>query len=362
MKLIKNLSCALFFFLLVVLLFAGYFSYDYFKNSSETNESSISAYQPQSEIIFKVNSGETVSQVIEKLYDQKFIKNKFYFQIFAKINKFENIQAGFYKLVPGSDFQELVESLRTPFEIELKISFVEGLRADEIAEKISTQFTSQSKNKSLLKFSTQEFLDIVADPKKYLTHPILNILPEGKTLEGLLFPDTYSFPEDVTTKKVITTFLDNFQTKFNEAKATKIELEGQSLTDYEKIILASIVEKEGTGKLIDNKLISGIFYNRLNGGLGHKLLQSDVVILYQLKDWKAKITMQDLQNTSYAYNTHTKEGLPPGPISNMGLVSLISAFSPTKSDYLFFIADKQGIVRYAIDYQEHLNNVAKYLE
>jgi len=362
MKLIKNLSCGIFILLLFILLIGGYFIFDYFKNSSQENQIAIDYHKNQKEIVIRVLKGEILDNVITQLYEKKLISNQLYFRIFTKINQFTEIQAGLYKIKPGADYEELMYSLRAPFELELEIFFPEGLRMDEVAERITEQFNKQSLNELEINFDKAEFLTISENPHGQISHPVLNFIPVGKSLEGFLFPDTYFFPEDASTKDVIFKLLDNFEIKLQSAKKDFKGIPDLTLTDYEIITLSSIVEKEGTGENEDNAKIADVFYKRLKGLNGPPKLESDVVILYQLKDWKATIYQTDLDNTEYKFNSHVNEGLPPTPICNMGLISLTSAFHPTPNDYLFFLADENGKVYYGRDYNEHLINISKYLK
>ena len=154
----------------------------------------------------------------------------------------------------------------------------------------------------------------------------------GKDAEGYLFPDTYFFPYNDNAETVVSMMIENFFTKVNALANKPVspsELEG-------KIILASIIEREY--RVADEAPnIASVFSNRLKIGMG---LQSCATIEYiiteiQKKPHPSKLSLEDL-SIKNDYNTYMWAGLPPGPISNPGLVAINAAFSPADTKYLYF--------------------------
>ena len=90
-------------------------------------------------------------------------------------------------------------------------------------------------------------------------------------------------------------------------------------------------------------------------------LQADPTAVYGTKAWVTNVTLNDLKRRS-PYNTYLHKGLPPGPIGNPGLDSILAAATPIKSKYVFFLSDKQGNFHYAVTYAQHLVNKNKYLD
>ena len=129
----------------------------------------------------------------------------------------------------------------------------------------------------------------------------------------------------------------------------------------EAIILASIVEKE-TGEIDERALVAGVFVNRLR--LGMKL-QSDPTVVYGIELARGgtpmgrELSRNDLQ-TDTAYNTYTREGLPPTPICNPGRKAIQAVFAPATTDALYFVATGNGGHRFAATLKEHEKNVAQY--
>ena len=171
--------------------------------------------------------------------------------------------------------------------------------------------------------------------------------------EGFLFPDTYKFFKNTTPKKVIEKMKKNFDIKVAEF-LPEIERQKKSLRDI--IIMASIIERE-IHNTDDRGLVSGILWKRIQKGIG---LQVDASLTYVLGKTSAELTADDLKLDS-PYNTYKYRGLPKGPISNPGKEAIFAAIFPVNSSYLFYLSDKDGVTRYAVDFEGHKLNKLRYL-
>jgi UPF0755 protein len=257
-----------------------------------------------------------------------------------------------------------------------KITIIEGWSNTEIQKYLerqlgisSTQFKEANQS-----FSSDEFSFLASKPVK-------------ASLEGFLFPDTYLVFPDSTAEEVFTKMLENFGKKLVKAQG---ELQPNSsgrftiesypglvingkpgISLYELIILASIIEGE-TGRDVsagnldsrqrldaERKVVAGIFYNRLLIG---QALQSDATVNYATGKSEAAPSLTDTQTPSL-YNTYLHAGLPPGPIANPSLSSLIAVFSPVKTEYYYFLHKQpSGEVVYSKTFAEHTINKQKYLK
>ena len=132
--------------------------------------------------------------------------------------------------------------------------------------------------------------------------------------------------------------------------------------------MASIIEKEvgtsttnataaNTQLVSDRKIVAGIFYNRLAASIP---LQSDATVLYATQITEPGYTGEDLKVNS-PYNTYTNQGLPPGPIGDPSLSSILAAIYPTKSSYLYFISKPDGSTVFATTLAEQDQNEQTYL-
>jgi len=222
-------------------------------------------------------------------------------------------------------------------------------------------------------WSEEEFLAAVgSDQRGYVQKQKIDFskwtkkyewLPENiSSLEGYLFPDTYRIFASSTPEELISRMLDNFDLKLTPEMEAEIDRQGQSLSEI--ISLASIIEKEAPissaeGGDKDAKLVSGVFWNRLEIG---QALQSDATLSYLFDDNKPQHSGAELEVDSL-YNSYKYPGLPPGPIGNPGLVAIKAAIDPTKTDYFYFLTptDSREVI-YSRTYAEHLQNKYKYLQ
>jgi len=181
-----------------------------------------------------------------------------------------------------------------------------------------------------------------------------DIISSGKSHEGYLFPDTYLFPPDASVASIIKAMRANFDTKIASLDAD-IKASGHPIAEI--VTMASLVEKEV--RTIENKkIVAGILWDRLMLGMP---LQVDAVFGYIFDRDTYSPSFADLKVDS-PYNTYTHRGLPPGPINNPGLESIQAALHPTKTNYLYYLTDKEGVMHYATTYAGHQSNERKYLK
>jgi len=179
-----------------------------------------------------------------------------------------------------------------------------------------------------------------------------SFLAKATPQEGYLFPDTYNFLPNANDAMVIDTMRNNFDEKISTIQP-QVASSTHSLSDI--VIMASILEREAYNTA-DRKMIAGVLWNRLARGMP---LQVDATFAYTLGKGTFQLTMKDLTTPS-PYNTYTNKGLPPTPIGSPSLDSIIAALTPTQSDYVYFLADKQGVTHYCKTYTCQLANKAKY--
>jgi len=170
--------------------------------------------------------------------------------------------------------------------------------------------------------------------------------------EGYLFPETYLFPEGASARLVHDTMRGEFNAHIEEV-AEEIAASGRSLDDI--VIMASLLEKEA--RLFETRrTVAGILWKRLDMNIP---LQVDAVFGYIFGTTTFSPTFDQLRIDS-PYNTYTNLGLPPGPIANPGLESLLAAVNPEPSPYLYYLTGADGTMHYAKTFDEHVAN-RKYL-
>jgi UPF0755 protein len=263
-------------------------------------------------------------------------------------------------------WQEYKKNVENQKAEEITIRIIEGWSNQEIAEYLDKQgiVTADIFFKSTLNYPASEYKNQL--PPEALTN-----------LQGFLYPNTYRLFKSITNRiitsdkdaaqVVIKKLLTEFFNKLPNNAENLARQQGLSL--YQAITLASIIEKEtGRNALTadskqnldeERKIIAGIFYNRLKIKMA---LQSDATINYITGKNDPSATLADLEIDS-PYNTYKYSGLPPTPIANPSLSSILAVLSPTKTDYLYFLHKQPtGEPVYAKTFDEHVKNKVKYLK
>ena len=175
----------------------------------------------------------------------------------------------------------------------------------------------------------------------------------GLPYEGYLFPDTYEFRQNTTPEIVIQTMRDNFDVQI--AKITE-ELKESKYSLEEIIIMASIIEKEASRDTMQE--VSNVLWRRIEIDVA---LQVDAPFVYYKDKGSFDLTLDDLRE-DHPYNTYTRLGLTPTPISNPGLKSIRAAAFPEKTTHLYFLTGHDGNMYFSPNFDGHKMNKALYLD
>lgn len=343
----------LIFFLGAVAAVLGYSSYQ----SSLTSELPISE-----DVKFTVTPGSSVEKIISDLEEQNIIQNTQVFSVYLKLNPeaAKNFKAGEFTIKKGSTLKTLAETLQdaSADRNDMAVLIQEGLRYDEIADILEKSFSEVSGSK----FSRSEYIAIVESPAQYNFSPAVSEFlsdnkPAGKNLEGFLYPETYFFPKDAAALDVINIQINTLSQKLTQEDKNQVQKTKYSF--YEYLTIASMIEREAFADSEKPDIADVIFKRLENGVLGVKLLQIDATLLYQAKDWKADPVRE--KSKDGPYNTYTRTGLPPTPISNPGIDSLRAALYPNSNDYYFYLHDADGVIHFARNQSEHNANVRRYI-
>jgi UPF0755 protein len=278
--------------------------------------------------VVNIPSGTNAKEIVDVLEKNEIIrKNNYTFRIFIKLLKLEDqLKYGEYNLSPSMNMLQILDKLVKGEVIVYKITIPEGYTYTQIAELLDKKEIVEK----------ESFLKLLEDSEK--------------SLEGYLFPDTYELPKQYGAENIVKVMLLNYNQIAIENKfADKAEKIGFSMEEI--IILASIIEKESKFTK-ERRQVSSVFHNRLKKDMK---LQSCASIQYILKEPKEKLEESDLKIDS-PYNTYLYKGLPPGPISNPGLDSIMAALEPAEEDYLYFVLGENGRHIFSKTYQEHLKN------
>lgn len=306
-------------------------------------------------IAIEIESGMTNDEIADLLISKELINNRFIWTTYVRINNFyPKFKAEKYKLPKNLSIQQMAETLTKPPEKKsIWITFREGLTMQQTIALIKTRAEEFNKDT----FDINKLEDIIKNPDKYqFSNQIQTFIqkykPEGSTLEGFLFPETYSFEEYMSAQEVVEVFLNQFI-----KKTSTLNLDSSKMKFYEALVLASIVERESNDH-DDRGLIAGVFYNRLQINM---LLQSDATVNYVTGKSDPRAQADDLKIDS-KYNTYKYPGLPPGPIANPRFESIRESLNPTSTKYYYFIHDENGKAYFAETDTQHYDNVRKYLD
>ena len=184
----------------------------------------------------------------------------------------------------------------------------------------------------------------------------------AKNDEGYLFPDTYHFLPNVSEKEVYKTMKKTFNLRLGEIsdEVNNFIKDSGNPAKYsikDIITMASIIELEASDFKTKQE-ISGVLWNRIKINMP---LQVDASFAYLLGKGTSQLSLEDLEIDS-PYNTYKNVGLPPGPISNPSLSSILAAVTPTKSDYLYYLADKNGKTYFSRTFIEHVRKKGVYIK
>jgi UPF0755 protein len=268
--------------------------------------------------------------------EQRFYEHLHYFRRGARTH------AGEYEfdgpLTPDQVLDKLVRG-----EVKVyRFTVPEGLRADEIAPIIGATGLC----------SAEQFLKLARDPAS----PAKFGVP-GPSMEGYLFPDTYSVPRSPCAA-IMQAMVARFKQAWTAAAAQK--LPSVNLNELQGVTLASIVEKE-TGQPEERPRISCVFHNRLKKGIP---LGTDPTVIYSVLllnnfQWDGNLHKSDLVRP-HPYNTYVVKGLPPGPISNPGQAAMNAAMHPIDCNDLFFVSKNDHTHVFCPDLKCHEAAVQKW--
>jgi len=301
--------------------------------------------------IVNIEAGRSASEIGRALKSQQLIRSEAAFKWYVIISgAADKLVAGSHEIKAGSSLSSIVAQLtinNNPSE-ESRLTIVEGWRLKDIAVYL------ESKNI----IAADDFLAAAAIGRWRDRYDFLSD-PEIKSLEGFLFPETYNIFRNATADDIIKKLLAEFNGRVTASMRSDLQKQNRSL--LEAVTLASIIEREISNRSAadgDRKIVADIFWKRLAIGMG---LQSDATINYATGKTLTRPTLADLEINS-PYNTYKYRGLPPGPINNPSLASLMAAIYPTPNDYYYFLIDKGGRAYFAETYSGHRQNIIKYLD
>jgi len=315
---------------------------------------------------FVIEPGMSARTVAENLANHGLIDDPTLFEAYVRVNDLDQkLQAGVYTLEPTMSVREIAEALQNSVAESLMVTIPEGWRVEQAADSLAQgqAFDDPAQAEIYRTMATTGDLGAL-DAARW---PFLAERPPGASLEGYLFPDTYALlAENAAAADLIASQLNAFAARV-VPRYTQAAADGATeLTLHQVVTLASIVEREAVVPA-ERPAIAGVYLNRLANGM---VLNADPTVQYAMgyqpatgQWWKTPVTLAEYSSVDSPYNTYLYPGLPPGPIAAPGLSSIEAVLAPEASDYLYFVALPDGSGRhvFARTYEEHLENVARYM-
>lgn len=300
--------------------------------------------------------GEGLLQIADHLEKEGIIKERHFFVLYVIFSgKEKNLKAGNYLL---SSAMSVAEIAREMFRgSENRVTVVEGWNLRNIAHYLEEKGFDTKEEFYYLAGKPPEFKEGELKQGKegaIEREGFLEEIPEGVSIEGFLFPDTYYISPGTPIEDVIDAMLLNFEDRVVEG--LKDDLENTEMSLYEVITLASLLEKE-VRDFEEKRLVAGIIKERMRREMR---LQIDATISYLTGRRSVAIPISETKIDS-AYNTYVYPGLPQGPICSPGIDSIKAALSPKESDYLYYLSKPTGETVFSRTHDEHVEAKNRYL-
>jgi len=286
-----------------------------------------------------IKKGMTVRQIAHVLQREAIIGDTGRFVWTVRVmRKAGALKAGHYRFDQRLSNWNLVKRLTNGDVLLQRVTLPEGMRASFVAARLHKVLAVDS-----------------AEVMSYVTNEAytrsLGIDAEG--LEGYLYPDTYAFEENSSIDLILRRMVSRFHEMVDQNILSCCDSLGLSL--HQVITLASIIEGE---VVLDREraIVSSIYHNRLKKRM---YLQSCPTIQYLLPEGPRRLLDKDLEIDS-PYNTYRHFGLPPGPVGNPGIVSILAACQPARTDYLYLVAKGDGSHSFSKTLTEHNRAKARF--
>lgn len=273
-----------------------------------------------------------------------------YYAAVKKLNAEMSLKPGDYQFETLQDPLSVVKQLVAGPNLEgVKLTVPEGKTVEQTAQLVEDAYG----------ISADEFISQAKASAYAGDYPFLADAGND-SLEGFLYPKTYTFAGTPIADEVIRAMLDQYQLDvfdafdFDAGRAAISATYGIELSDYELLTLASIVEREGLNA--DQRAhVASVFLNRLAGKgdfAGRPYLQSDATLMYETG---GAVTAEDIQGIDSPYNSYQNAGLPPTPICSPSSEAILATLEPTDSDDLYFYIT-QDEEYFSQTYDEHMQS------
>ncbi|NIZ15746.1 endolytic transglycosylase MltG [Phaeobacter sp. HF9A] len=343
-----------------------------------------SAEGPLSDAIcLRVERGTTMSRLSRQLEEDGAVSSGTIFRIGVKYSdKAQDLKAGSYLVEPGASMAAIVDQITRGgastcgTEIVYRVGVTRVLAEVRELDPATNAFVEQAEfvpgvdetpavyTEKKAEGDTRYRIALAEGVTSWQVVEALKAMdvltgdPGRRPAEGSLAPDSYEVTPGTERATVLAEMQNRQDKRIADAWETRSP-DAAVKTPEEMLILASIIEKE-TGVASERGVVASVFTNRLKRGMR---LQTDPTVIYGVTKGEGilgrGLRQSELRGVT-PWNTYVIEGLPPTPIANPGLDSLVAAVNPEKTDYVFFVADGTGGHAFAETLEEHNRNVAKW--
>jgi UPF0755 protein len=286
-----------------------------------------------------VPAGSSFAQVTDSLQARGLIRVPLAFRIYARMKGADRrVHAGTYAFRPGVGWDLILEAMNTGRVLTERLVIPEGWTIRQIAPAIAHLTGSDA--------------DSLAEA---LLHPdaAARLQLPGPTLEGYLYPATYTFPLGVAADTVVSRLVARYRQIWTEDRRARADSIG--MDERQVVTLASVVEKEAK-RAEEMPIIAAVFHRRLRIGYP---LQADATVQYALGEHQRRLLHAHIDAVAdNPYNTYRNRGLPPGPIASPSDRAVDAVLAPAAVDYLYFVARPDGSHIFSRSLEEHNRAVA----
>ncbi|MBO4854793.1 endolytic transglycosylase MltG [Candidatus Saccharibacteria bacterium] len=299
------------------------------------------------EISFTVAENTGGSKIADDLEKAGLIRSSLAFRIYLKLEADNrNLKPGDYQFKKNMSVAQIIHFLNEGVVAKtFRITFLPGGTLMAARERLQN-----------LGYKDEEITEAFNFP---YNHELLASKPEGATLEGYIYGETYEFYEGTSVVEILNRTFDEMLKVVKENNLVE-KYKAQGLTLHEGITLASIVQREAPSVYTEQQQVAQVFELRLKRGI---VLGSDAVIAYradQINPDRNKSDMSYLNTIPCPWNSRKCAGLPPTPISNPGVNALKAVAEPAEGDYLYFLTGDDGKMYYAHTEAEHRANARQH--
>ncbi|MFP4643848.1 MAG: endolytic transglycosylase MltG [Spirochaetales bacterium] len=297
---------------------------------------------------FPVQQGQSLRRVTENLAELGLIRDARIVEFYGRLTgQAAQVRAGTFPLRPDESAREILSEIVSGRAIDesIRVTIPEGWRLEQIAARLDGFGIVDS----------EEFLEAAVVQEEYRDFEVIEDLPDGRSLEGFLYPETYRFDAGSQPEAVVRRMLETFSSRAGDLLLGE-RADDRRFSVYEIVTLASIVQHESP--TADMPEVAGVFDNRLREGMR---LESDATVNYALGTAERRPTFAQVL-TADPYNTYRQAGLPPGPIGNPGIDAISATVEPAEHSYLFFLHPLDGRTVLSETYEEHARKADRYLE